>query len=91
MIALTLIISPLLFLLPRANINVATSNSQGPARLPKIKFDKVKQSDIEKFQSFIFNHLNKVDLCNVDVYYVVVVRIVIAMIIKLRLMYYILI
>jgi len=41
------------------NVNVATSNSQGPARLPKIKLDKVKQLDIKKFQSFIFHYLTR--------------------------------
>jgi len=53
--------------MPPANINVVASNSQVSARLPKINLGKVKQSDIEKFQSFIFNRLNEVGLCKLDV------------------------
>ena len=53
--------------IPPANINVVASNAQVSARLPKINLGKVKQSDIEKFQSFIFNRLNEVGLCNLDV------------------------
>ena len=52
---------------PLANINAVTSNSQVPFRLHKINLGKVKQLDIEKIQSCIFNHLNELDLCDLDV------------------------